>query len=127
MIRKRVPESLWDYGFVWVSEISSTTHTSAGGLNGCIPITYVTGETYDITEYLDFGFYDEVWYNDNAGLSPPLPGRWLGVSHRTGRLMCYHILNQNGSIVSRSTVQRITNLEKQTAPVKDIFSISIPR
>lgn len=121
MIRKRVPEALWDYGFRWVSETSSLTHTSAGGLNGCIPITQVTGETADISEYLDFGFYDEVWYKDNAGLSPFEPGRWLGVSHRTGRLMCYHILTQKGTVISRSTVQRVTNLEKTTAPVKDIF------
>ena len=75
MIRKRVPEQFWDYGLRWVSEISSMTHTSAGGISGCIPITQVTGETYDISEYLDFGFYDEVWYKDNAGLSPPEPVR----------------------------------------------------
>ena len=122
MIRKRVPEPLWDYGVRWVSETSSLTHTSAGGLNGCIPITQVTGETADISEYLDFGFYDEVWYKDNAGLSPYEPGRWLGVSHRTGRLMCYHVLTQKGTVISRSTVQRVTNLEKQTMSVKDIFN-----
>ena len=38
------------------------THASAGGLEGSIPITNVTGETTDILEYLDFGFYDKVWY-----------------------------------------------------------------
>ena len=121
MVRKRIPEQFWDYGLRWVSEISSMTHTAAGGLNGCIPITQVTGETYDISEYLDFGFYDEVWYKDNAGLSPPEPARWLGVSHRTGRLMCYHVLTQSGSVISRSTVQRVTNLEKQTTNVMEIF------
>ena len=50
-----------------------------------------------------------------------MPGRWLGVSHRTGRLMCYHILNQNGKVISRSTVQRVTNLELQDDLVKDTF------
>lgn len=122
MIRKRVPEALWDHGLRWVSETASLTHTSAGGLNGCIPITQVTGETADISEYLDFGFYDEVWFKDNAGLSPSEPGRWLGVSHRTGKLMTYYVLTQTGSIVSRSTVQRVTNLEKTTASVKDTFN-----
>ena len=122
MIRKRVPEALWDYGLIWISETMSITHTSAGGLNGCIPITQVTGETADISEYLDFGFYDEVWYKDNAGTSPYEPGRWLGVSHRTGRLMCYHILTQKGTVLSRSTVQRVTNLEKSTTTVKDMFN-----
>ena len=121
MIRKRVPQEFWDYGCSWVSETSSLTHTSAGDLNGNIPITNVTGETPDISEYLDFGFYDEVWWKDNAGLSPDEPGRWLGVSHRTGRAMCYHILTQRGTVVSRSTVQRVTNTEKTTIRVKDIF------
>ena len=27
------------------------------------------GETEEISEYLDFGFYDMVWYKDNGGLS----------------------------------------------------------
>ena len=123
MVQKRVPEDFWDYGLRWVSETSNMTYTSAGCLsNGTIPITKVTGETTDISEYLDFSFYDKVWFKGNAGLSPAEPGRWLGVSSRTGRLMCYHILTQTGSVVSRSTVQRVTNLEQQTASVIDTFA-----
>ena len=123
MIQKRVPEKFWDYGLRWVSETSNMTYTSAGCLSkGTIPITEVTGETSDISEYLDFSFYDPIWYKDNAGLSPAQPGRWLGVSSRTGRLMCYHVLTQKGTVLSRSTVQRVTNLEQQTAKVIDIFS-----
>jgi len=111
MVRNRVPQKLWDYGMKWVTETSALTFSSAGSLDGGIPLTEVTGETPDISEYLDFGFYDRVWFKDNAGLSPNEPGRWLGVSSRTGRLMCYWILNQHGAVISRSTVQRVTNLE----------------
>ena len=123
MVRKRIPKQLWDYGLRWVSETSSLTHSTAGQFNrqGQIPITEVTGETADISEYLDFGIYDAVWYKDNAGTSPFEPGRWLGVASRTGRLMCYHILNQKGMVISRSTVQRVTNLELSTADTRDIF------
>ena len=121
MIRQRVPKELWDYGLRWVKETSSLTHTTAGGLDGHIPITQVTGDTPDISEYLDFGFYDRVWFKDNAGLSPNDPRRWLGVSSRTGRLMCYWILNQRGAVISRSTVQRVTNLALSTPSVKDVF------
>ena len=121
MIRRRVPRELWDYGLRWVSETSSLTHSSAGSIEGSVPITQVTGETADISEYLDFGFYKQVWWKDNAGLSNFEPGRWLGVSHRTGRMMCYNILTQRGTIVSRSTVQRVTNIEKTTSEVKDTF------
>ena len=104
MVRKRVPCKLWDYGYKWVSETMSMTHTSSGGMDGSIPITNVTGETADISEYLDFGFYDQVWYMDNAGLGPTYPGRWLGVSETHGNLMCYWILNENAQVVSRSSV-----------------------
>ena len=121
MVRRRVPRPLWDYGVIWCSEIMSLTHSAAGPLDSGIPRERITGETEDISEYLDFGFYDKVWYKDNAGLSEEKPGRWLGVSHNTGRLMCYHILTQKGSVVSRSTVQRVTNLEAQENNVKELF------
>ena len=121
MVRNRVPQKLWDYGMKWVTDTSALTFSSARSLDGGIPLNEVTGETPDISEYLDFGFYDRVWFKDNAGLSPNEPGRWLGVSSRTGRLMCYWILNQRGAVISRSTVQRVTNLELSTSSVKDIF------
>ena len=79
----------------------------------------VTGETLDISEYLDFGFYDHVSFWDNAGLGEIQLGRWLGVSHRVGSLMSYWILTKQGTVISRTTVQRITNLEKETTEMKE--------
>ena len=70
----------------------------------------MTGKTVDISEYLDSGFYDKFWFKDTSGISPSEYGRWLGISHRTGRLMCYHILTQTGKVISRSTVQQVTNI-----------------
>ena len=58
MIRNRVPRRLWDYGMRWVCKTMQITSTQAGGLAGCTPIESVTGKTVDISEYLDFGFYD---------------------------------------------------------------------
>ena len=121
MVRKQVPTRLWDYGMKWCADIMSLTHTSAGDLNGCIPLSRVTGETPDISEFLDFGFYDYVWYRDNAGLGPQLAGRWLGVAESRGNLMCYNIINQNGKVVARSSVQRVTQLELQTTEYKTLF------
>ena len=86
MVRKCVPKVVWDYGMQWCSRIMSMTYTAAGNLND-IPLSQVTGDSVDISEYLDFGFYDHVWYIDNAGLSEKKPARWLGVSHNTGLLV----------------------------------------
>ena len=40
-------------------------------------------------------------------------GRWLGVSHKTGSLMSFWILTPSCRVVSRTSVQRITNFELQ--------------
>ena len=36
--------------------------------------------------------------------------------------MCYHVLSSKGTVLPRSTVQRVTNLELQTTKVKDLFT-----
>ena len=116
MVRKNVPSRLWDYGFRWVCEIQRVLSSESGGLEGRTPMEAVTGETPDISEYLDFGFYDWCWYRANAGVGPTQIGRWLGVSHRVGGDMSYWVLTVTGeviNVVSRTTVQRVTNLELQ--------------
>ena len=114
MVRKRVPRRLWDYGLRWVCDIQNRTANSSRGLGGRCPLEKMTGESVDISEYLDFGFYDRVWYKENAGLGETKLGRWLGVSHRVGTLMSYWILTPECRVLSRTTVQKVTNLELQT-------------
>ena len=99
----------------------SITHSTAGSINVVIPLEQVTDKPPDISGYLDFGFYDKVWYKDNAGLGELLPGRWLGVSIRNVRLMCYHVLTQTTNVIYRSTVQRVTNMEQQDKSIEDTF------
>ena len=87
---------------------------SAGSLNYCTYLEEVTGETPDISEYLDFECYDWCWYNNNTGLGETKLGKWLSVSHRVGILMPYWVITENGRVVSRMDVSRITNIEAQT-------------
>ena len=49
----------------------------------------------------------------------PRIGRWPRVSHRVGKLMSHWILSDSGIPVSATTVQSITNLEKQTDEMKE--------
>ena len=51
------------------------TSTQSGGLRGVFPLQDVTRETPDISEYLDFGFYDHVSYKENYGLGITVIGR----------------------------------------------------
>ncbi len=82
----------------------------------------MTGETVNISEYLGFGFYNQVSFKENAGLGVPSIGRWLGVSHRVRGLMLYRVLTMQGTVISCTTVQRVTNLEKETDEVKAAVS-----
>ena len=83
-----------------------------------MPLEIITGDTPDISEHLDFSFYDWVKYHQNAGLGEPLTGRWLGVSHKVGQLMSYWILTSKGRVISCTTVQRLTYAESQTDDIK---------
>ena len=80
------------------------------------------GETRDISEYLDFHFYNYVSYEDNIGLGVTSIGRWLGVSRRLVELILYYIFIQKGTVTSIATVKRLANLEKETD--KGISSIN---
>ena len=121
MVKERPIRQIWDYGVSWVSEVVSITHSSVDSVNGEILLINVTNKTVDISKYIYFGFYDKLWFNDNYGLSPSEPGRWLWISHDTGRLMCYPILTHTGKILSISTVQRVTDIELSTEKVKETF------
>ena len=119
MTKKQVPRRLWDYGLVWTCETGNLCTSSSRYANKRTAIEIITGETPDISEYIDFGLYDWISYRANAGLGETSIGRWLGVSHKVGQLMSYWILTQNGRVISCTTVQRLTNLEKQTDEWKE--------
>ncbi|MEM9369349.1 MAG: hypothetical protein AAGD07_25505, partial [Planctomycetota bacterium] len=106
---KRVPNRLWCYGMRWLAEVMSRTASSTDGRT---PYERVSGDTPDISEYLDFDFYDMVWFWHHTGddESPRL-GRWLGIAHQVGGAMCYWILTLSGDVVqvlSRTSVQHVT-------------------
>ena len=115
---KKVPKQLWDYGIKWVCEVMQCTASTSGDLSRRAALEQLTGETPEISDYLDFTFYDWCWYNDNAGLGETKLGRWLGASHRIGSLMSYWVLTQKGNVISHTTISRVTNLEMQIHSTK---------
>ena len=85
---------------------------------GRTPIEIITGDTPDISESLDYEFYDWVLYRSNAGLGEVELARWLGVSHRVGRLTSYWILPASGIPISATTAQRLTYDERNTEEMR---------
>ena len=121
MFRVNYPEQLWEYGYNHVTEIMNRTASNAGNLKGRTPLELVTGETIDISKYLDFDFYDRVWFREDAGIGPTQVGRWLGVAYGYGSLMNYWILPPSGIPETRTTVQRITHVEANLEAHKEKF------
>jgi len=54
MSKKGVPKCLWDYGLIWASEINNRT---TRGPDARTPQEVITGDTPDISEWLDFDFF----------------------------------------------------------------------
>ena len=119
MIKQEIPKRLWDYALTWICETNNLSVSSSHYAKGRTAVEYVTRETPDISEYLDFSFYDLVTFRQNAGLGVTSLGRWLGVSHKVGQLMSYWVLPVSCKVISCTTVQRLTNAEKATEEYKE--------
>jgi hypothetical protein len=111
MVTKGVHRRLWDFGCIHQSEIMCRIASSRDGRTG---IERITGDTPDISEWLDFDIYDLVWVwdNPNAEINPRL-ARWLGVAHRIGSDLCYWVIDDKGNILARTTVQHVTDLDRK--------------
>ena len=114
MLRTYCPRSLLCYGIPYAAKIMQLIASFAAKLQGRMPLESLTGETTDIYQYLDFGFYNRVCFKEDAGLGETALGQFLGVSNKFGSLMIYCIVPESGILLSRTTVQRVTNLEGHT-------------
>lgn len=89
------------------------TASKAAGLDRKTLLEIVTEHTLDISQYLDFGWYDWVWYHDNVGYGKVKLGKFLGIAPKLTNIMTFSILTEKGRIVSCGTVSHITELEKK--------------
>jgi hypothetical protein len=111
MQKKNVYSRLWDYGLVYEGELLTRTSHGNDGRSG---YEQVTGKTPDISEWLDFEFYELVcWWDQpnkpNINNETKRLGRWLGVSHRVGSDLCYWIITDSGQVVLKTSVEHVTH------------------
>ena len=92
----------------------------ARGRDGIPGLEKLTGDTVDITEWLDFTIWDRVWY-EHSPETGFKAGRWLGVSHRIGSALSYYVLTESGNIISRTTVQHIARADLLQDSVQDVL------
>ena len=111
MIKTNSPKKLWDDCIELEMEIRSCTVNNVFELKGDVPMTVMKGETANITHLCEFGWYDWVYFRDNAVTYPNdkwVLGRWLGPSTDIGQALCAKILKENGRCHHTGTYLRIS-------------------
>ncbi len=110
MLKSNVSPRLWDYALIYESNILNRIPCGRHQRTG---IEMITGETPGISEWIDFEFYDRVWYYDQKKIEINGSGRrltrWLSVAHSIGSDLCYWPLLESGKIIARTTVQHVVH------------------
>ena len=120
MQRTKSPRRLWDFCTCYVAEIRRLTAQPLYSLHGRTSYELVTGDTPDISEYVEFEWYQPIWYYEANAFPEERRklGRWIGVAHRIGQAMCYWIIPESGVPIARTTIQMITSDEMATIEVQ---------
>jgi hypothetical protein len=121
MTKTGAPKWLWDYCTRYQCELRNLIAHPHFRLHGRTPYEYVVGRTPDISEYLDFHWYETIWYLDQDSNFPDDKrklGKWLGVAHDVGQASCFYILPQSGRPNVRSMVQALTQDEKSSLAIQ---------
>jgi hypothetical protein len=107
----RCPEAFWDFALEYIIQVQQFLIRRAS--DDQTPMEVVMGETPDISEYMDFDFYQFIKYRDaTSDRDDPIQlGRWLGIAHDVGTAMTYWILKENGQVICRSTVRPLLKEE----------------
>ena len=116
MARKKSPASLWDHCLELEGFIRSNTALNNHELQGQVPETILSGQTADISPFVEHAWYDWIyWWDTRSKMPEPreVLGRWLGPAIDIGPAMTSKILKENGQVIYSSTYRAITGDEMQ--------------
>ena len=105
MDRVGCPPSFWLLCLLYVIHLLNVLSNS----KGCIPLTVVTGTQTDISPYLDFHFWQEVFVEvpgGGGGGGGEQLAHWCGPSHKQGDFLTYFVLLEDTKqLVTHSNVR----------------------
>ena len=108
------PMKLWDYCATYMANVNNSIAHDHFQLQGTTPHTMMTGQPTDISSLCEFGWYEWVYFRENANLFP-LPkealGRCLGPAINAGNAMSQWVLNRNGTVLPKQTLRKLTPQE----------------
>ncbi len=107
---------LWDHCCQYVVDLRNRLARPLPQLHGRTPYEMMTGNTPDVSKYLEFTWYKPVWYYEPSVFPKEnkILGYWIGVAHRIGQAMCYWLLPASTIPIACTTVQKVTKEELQT-------------
>jgi ribosomal protein L31E len=114
MTKANSPALLWDHCLELEGYIRSCTALDIYELHGQVPETILSGQTADISPFVQHGWFDWIkWYDLQSTFPEPRErlGRWLGPSLDIGPAMTSKVLKENGQLIHLSSIRPLTEDE----------------
>ena len=122
----RSPKQLRDYCTKYHCELHNITAHPIYKFQGRTPYKWVVGRTPDISKYIDYQWYETIWYLDRDADFPNDKrklGKLPGIAHNVGQAIYYYVLNSSGKPVVRSTITSLSKDELQSAEIQQAIRV----
>ena len=119
LLRKtNTPVRLWDYCWEYYCGLKRITVTPNLHLEGLTPHQKIHGTAPNITEYIQYTWYEWIWYSDLDSDDDEDLGRWLGPAFHAGVGHTSYILKRNGEVITRSSLRPMKEGEMDSPATK---------
>ena len=111
------PLRFWCYCIEYMCKINNSIAHEHHQLKGMTPETMLTGKPTDISHLTEYGWYDWVYFWDDAAPYPApreALGRCLGPADHAGNAMSQWVLNRNGTVLPKQTLRPLTKTERNS-------------
>lgn len=91
MVRSQTPKPLWDFCALYTTDLRNRLVRPLQQLHGRTPYEVLTGNTPDVSEFIEYEWYQPVWYCKLSAFPEQRKylARWIGIAHQVGQVMCY--------------------------------------
>ena len=127
--RTKAPKRFWSYAAKWVAAIRRLTALDIPELEGRTPMERMTGSTPNITPYLLFDWYEDVYYHMPIADFPHekrVLGKLIGVADNCTDELAFVVISATGIPMTRKSVWSIKPELKNTDAVQaDITELNL--
>ena len=118
MRKNNTPVRLWDYCWEYYCGLKRFIVTPNLHLQGSTPYEKIHGVMPNITEYIQYNWFEWIWYADRDSPDDEDLGRWLGPAFHAGEGHTSYILKKNGEVITRSSLRPMKEGEMDNPETK---------